>query len=76
MDTQIQLSNSKEHIKILYNSVLKMKEIAERMVQRAVGFASDMAQFGRELRWDVVQCIYLFVCLFIYLFFYFFIFIM
>ncbi|XP_041364313.1 sorting nexin-8-like [Gigantopelta aegis] len=49
MDTQTQLSNSKEHIRVLYNSVLKMKDIAERMVQRAVGFASDMAQFGREL---------------------------
>ncbi|XP_067671895.1 sorting nexin-8-like [Haliotis asinina] len=49
MDTQVQLSNSKEHIRLLFNSVSKMKDIGERMVQRSAEFASDMLQFGREL---------------------------
>ncbi|XP_060594865.1 sorting nexin-8-like [Ruditapes philippinarum] len=49
MDTQTQISNSKEHIKMLYNSLSKLKDITERMVLRATGYASDMLQFGREL---------------------------
>ena len=50
MDTQTQISNSKDHIKMLYNSLSKLKDITERMVLRATGYASDMLQFGRELR--------------------------
>ena len=50
MDTQTQISNSKEHIRVLYNSVKKLKEISERMVLRSTGCAGDMLQFGRELR--------------------------
>ncbi|KAK3089854.1 hypothetical protein FSP39_007091 [Pinctada imbricata] len=49
MDTQTQLSNSKEHIRILYNSVCKLKDIIERMVMRATNYACDMLQFGQEL---------------------------
>ena len=50
MDTQTQIGNSKEHIRVLYNSIKKLKEISERMVLRSTGYASDMLQFGRELR--------------------------
>ncbi|XP_021351053.1 sorting nexin-8-like [Mizuhopecten yessoensis] len=49
MDTQIQLGNSKEHIRILSNSISKLKDIAERMVMRATSYACDMLQFGQEL---------------------------
>ncbi|XP_012939843.1 sorting nexin-8, partial [Aplysia californica] len=48
MDTQQQLSNSKEHIKILYENVSRMKEIAERMVIRSTTYATDMLQLGRQ----------------------------
>ena len=50
MDTQTQLGNSKEHVRIVYNSVCKLKDIAERMVMRATNYACDMLQFGQELR--------------------------
>jgi len=50
MDTQVQLGASKEHIRLIYNGVTKIKDIAERMVSRAAGFAGDMLEFGRELR--------------------------
>ena len=50
MDTQTQISNSKEHIKMLYNSISKLKDITERMVLRSTSYASDMLQFGKELR--------------------------
>lgn len=50
MDTQTQLGNSKEHVRIVYNSVCKLKDIAERMVTRATNYACDMLQFGQELR--------------------------
>ncbi|KAL5019326.1 hypothetical protein ScPMuIL_005048 [Solemya velum] len=49
MDTVSQMKNSREHINILYASVTRMKEVAEKMVLRATGYASDMLQFGREL---------------------------
>lgn len=49
MDTQTQLGNSKEHVRIVYNSVCKLKDIAERMVMRATNYACDMLQFGQEL---------------------------
>ncbi|XP_069125386.1 sorting nexin-8-like [Argopecten irradians] len=49
MDTQVQLGNSKEHIRILSSSVSKLKDIAERMVMRATSYACDMLQFGQEL---------------------------
>ena len=50
MDTQIQFSNSREHIRVLYNSVQKLKDISERMVVRATSYASDMIHIGKELR--------------------------
>ncbi|XP_029649490.1 sorting nexin-8 [Octopus sinensis] len=49
-DTQSQLANSKEHIKALYNSVTKLKDISERLVSQSTAYASDMLQFGKELR--------------------------
>ncbi|KAK3580705.1 hypothetical protein CHS0354_005709 [Potamilus streckersoni] len=49
LDTQTQLANSKEHIRLLYNSICKLKDIAERMVIRSTNYASDMIQIGREL---------------------------
>lgn len=51
MDTQTQLSNSKDHVRMLYDNVSKMKEIAEHMVVRSTGFATDMLTFGRQLRY-------------------------
>lgn len=56
MDTQVQIGNSKDHIKLLYNSVSKLRDIAERMVQRSTSYASDMLQFGRELRYMAGCC--------------------
>ena len=50
MDTQTQLANSKQHIRMLTDTVTNMKEIAENMVIRSTGFATDMLQFGRQLR--------------------------
>lgn len=49
MDTQQQIQNSKEHMRMLYNGVTKMKEISEKLVMRATGYACDMLQFGQEL---------------------------
>jgi len=54
MDTQMQLGYSKDHIRVLYNSVSKLKDIAERMVMRATSYACDMVQFGQELRYVVM----------------------
>ena len=50
MDTQTQLANSKEHIRMLTDAVTRMKDIAEQMVIRSTGFATDMLLFGRQLR--------------------------
>ncbi|KAK7112126.1 sorting nexin-8-like isoform X2 [Littorina saxatilis] len=49
MDTQTQLGNSREHIRMLTETVSRMKDIAERMVIRSTGFATDMLMFGRQL---------------------------
>lgn len=49
MDTQMQISNSKQHLGVLHNSVTRLKEISERMVARSTGYAIDMLQFGKEL---------------------------
>ncbi|CAG2253002.1 MVP1 [Mytilus edulis] len=49
MDTQQQIQNSKEHMRMLYNGVTKMKDISEKLVMRATGYACDMLQFGQEL---------------------------
>ena len=51
MDTQTQIANSKDHINMLHKSMSKMKDITERMVFRSTSYASDMVQFGRELRY-------------------------
>ncbi|ESO94914.1 hypothetical protein LOTGIDRAFT_175283 [Lottia gigantea] len=49
LDTQTQISYSKQHIQLLYNGVSKMKDISERMVVSSAGFATDMLSFGSEL---------------------------
>ncbi|XP_059174908.1 sorting nexin-8-like [Physella acuta] len=49
LDTQQQLGTSKEHIRVVYESICKLKEIAEGMVIRSTTFATDMLQFGRQL---------------------------
>lgn len=48
MDTQVQLANSKEHIRIVSECVSKLKDVAERMVGRSATFATDMLQMGRQ----------------------------
>lgn len=50
MDIQIQFGNSKEYVRIVYNSVCKLKDIVERMVTRVINYVCDMFQFGQELR--------------------------
>ncbi|CAH1794267.1 unnamed protein product, partial [Owenia fusiformis] len=49
VDTQLQFGNSKQHLRILFDSITKLKEVAERMVLYTQGFASDMLKFGKEL---------------------------
>ncbi|KAK6170518.1 hypothetical protein SNE40_018894 [Patella caerulea] len=49
LDTQTQIGYSKQLIQLLYNSVSKMKDISEKMVVNAAGFAGDMLHFGSEL---------------------------
>ena len=51
LDTQVQFSNSRQHINILTNAVCKLRDIAERMVLRATSYAADMLQIGKELRY-------------------------
>lgn len=51
MDTQAQIQNSKEHMRMLYGGISKMKEITEKMVLRATSYACDMLAFGQELRY-------------------------
>ena len=61
MDTQTQLANSREHIRMLTETVSRMKDIAEHMVVRSTGFATDMLLFGRQLRFGYIY-IYMCVC--------------
>ncbi|KAL8593278.1 hypothetical protein ACOMHN_009931 [Nucella lapillus] len=49
LDTQAQLANSKEHIRMLTDTVTRMKDIAEHLVIRSTGQATDMVHFGRQL---------------------------
>ncbi|CAL1529392.1 unnamed protein product [Lymnaea stagnalis] len=49
MDTQQQLATSKEHIKLVYETVTRLKDIAEGMVMRSTLFATDMLHLGRQL---------------------------
>ncbi|XP_013391524.1 sorting nexin-8-like isoform X2 [Lingula anatina] len=49
MDTQVQLSHSKQHIYLLYSSVNKLIDVTERMVLRSTQEAGDMLHFGKEL---------------------------
>lgn len=55
MDTQLQFGTAKDHIKILYNGVSKLHEVAQRMMNRSVEEAQDMLIFGKELRY-VIEC--------------------
>jgi hypothetical protein len=48
MDAQYQLSNSKEHIKLVYESIIILKGIAEQMACRWYNFASDMLQMNQQ----------------------------
>ncbi|XP_031567509.1 sorting nexin-8-like [Actinia tenebrosa] len=49
MDVQASFSASKEHIRCIHNSVERMKEIADRITMRTLGFSSDMLAFAKEL---------------------------
>ena len=51
MDTQTQFSNSKEHLRCLTNSVSRIRDASERMVQRARQYSADMVHIGKELRY-------------------------
>ncbi len=50
MDTQTQFANSKEHLRSLTNSVSKIRDAAEKMVQRTRQYSADMVHIGKELR--------------------------
>ena len=52
MDTQLQFGNSRQHMNVLITSVGKMKDIAERLVNRTAEYAEDMLTLGRELAYD------------------------
>ncbi|CAH1277511.1 sorting nexin-8-like [Branchiostoma lanceolatum] len=49
MDTQVQFSNSRDFIRILFNSIAHIKGVSDRMVARSTGLAADMLIFGKEL---------------------------
>ena len=50
MDTQTQFGHSRDHLlRVLMTSVGNLKDISERLVLRAVSYAQDMTQLGREL---------------------------
>ncbi|KAL9956859.1 hypothetical protein ACROYT_G038406 [Oculina patagonica] len=49
MDTQASFQSSRLQIQAIHNSVEKLKDIADRMTARALGFSSDMLQFAKEL---------------------------
>eukprot|EP00058_Branchiostoma_floridae_P009928 XP_002595416.1 hypothetical protein BRAFLDRAFT_119029 [Branchiostoma floridae] len=49
MDTQVQFSNSRDFIRILFNSISHIKGVSDRMVARSTGLAADMLIFGKEL---------------------------
>ncbi|XP_064631538.1 sorting nexin-8-like isoform X2 [Lineus longissimus] len=49
MDTQLQFGNTKEHIRILHQSLTKVRDIADRMVARSTEEANDMLYLGKEL---------------------------
>ena len=51
MDTQTQFSNSKEQLRSLTNSVWKIRDASERMVQRSRQYSADMVHMGKELRY-------------------------
>lgn len=49
MDTQASFQTSRLQIQAIHNSVEKLKDVADRMIARALGFSSDMLQFAKEL---------------------------
>lgn len=49
MDTQVQYSNSRAHIGTLIQSVVRLKDIADRMVSRSLEMSVDMAIVSKEL---------------------------
>ena len=58
MDTQLQFGSSRDHARLLLESVCKLRDIAERVVFRATSYASDMLQLGKELGYThtVIHC--------------------
>lgn len=50
MDTQAQYTNSRTHIGTLIQSVTRLRDIAERMVNRSLELSVDMASISSELR--------------------------
>ncbi len=49
-DITLQISSSEAHIRVLTTAVTKFRDIMERTLLRATGYASDMLQLGKELR--------------------------
>ena len=59
MDTQLQFGSSRDHARLLLESVCKLRDIAERVVFRATSYASDMLQLGKELGYTdtIIHCL-------------------
>ncbi|XP_032226562.2 sorting nexin-8 [Nematostella vectensis] len=49
MDVQANFNASKKQINALHNSVEKMKDVADHLTARTLGFSSDMLYFAKEL---------------------------
>ncbi|EDO31495.1 predicted protein [Nematostella vectensis] len=49
MDVQASFNASKKQINALHNSVEKMKDVADHLTARTLGFSSDMLYFAKEL---------------------------
>ncbi|XP_022102446.1 sorting nexin-8-like isoform X2 [Acanthaster planci] len=49
MDTQMQYSNAREHVKRLFASIYQLKHIVDQMALRSAASASDMLLMAKEL---------------------------
>jgi hypothetical protein len=50
LDTQMQFGNSKEHIRILTDATLRIRNVAERIAERDTEYALDMMVLNKAMR--------------------------
>lgn len=53
-DIQAQFSTSREMIRNIHNSFQRLRDRAEKMVERSKDNASDLLMFGKELRYFII----------------------